>query len=76
VLDETGLVEHYQIEGTSPMFGNNDKGVDQSATSVVGAVSTLPTLRTSCTARCISSSPGADENWTQSIATSVEPEKE
>jgi hypothetical protein len=27
VLDETGLVENYQIEGTFPMFGNNDKGV-------------------------------------------------
>jgi hypothetical protein len=40
VLDETGLVENYQIEGTFPMFGNNDKGVDQSARSVVVAVST------------------------------------
>ena len=40
MLDETGLVEDYQIEGTSPMFGINDRGVDQSATSVGGAVST------------------------------------
>jgi hypothetical protein len=40
VLDETGLVENYQGEGTFPMFGNNDKGVDQSAISVVGTVST------------------------------------
>jgi formate C-acetyltransferase len=40
VLDETGLVEDYQIEGTFPMFGNNDKGVDQAATSAVGSVST------------------------------------
>jgi hypothetical protein len=40
VLDEIGLVENYQIEGTFPMFGNNDKGVDQSAKSVVVAVST------------------------------------
>ena len=39
VLDETGLAEDYQIEGTFPMCGNNDRGVEQIAASVVGAVS-------------------------------------
>ena len=40
MLDETGVVKVFQIEGTFPMFGNHDRGVDQSATSLVGAVST------------------------------------
>ena len=43
MLDEAGLVENCQIEGTFPMFGYNDKGVDQSVTSAVGAVSTKVT---------------------------------
>jgi len=35
VRDATGLVTDYKIEGTFPMFGNNDNRVDQLATWVV-----------------------------------------
>jgi len=38
VRDENGLVTDYQIDGTFPMFGNNDNAVDQIA---VWAVSTF-----------------------------------
>ena len=37
LLDETAQVEGYQIEGAFPMFGNNSRGCDQTATAVVGA---------------------------------------
>jgi hypothetical protein len=30
-------VEGYQIEGAFPMFGNDSRGFDQTATAVVGA---------------------------------------
>jgi hypothetical protein len=42
VLDETGPVERCQIEGTLPMLENNDKGVDQTATSAAGAIAPPP----------------------------------
>jgi formate C-acetyltransferase len=35
VRDETGLVTDYRIEGTFPLFGNNDNRVDRLATWVV-----------------------------------------
>ena len=37
LLDETAQVEGYRIEGAFPMFGNNSRGCDQTATAVVGA---------------------------------------
>ena len=37
LLDETAQVEGYRIEGALPMFGNDSRGCDQTATAVVGA---------------------------------------
>jgi hypothetical protein len=37
LLDETAQVEGYRIEGAFPMFGNNSRGCDQTATAVVDA---------------------------------------
>ena len=37
LLDETAQVEGYRIEGAFPMFGNDSRGCDQTATAVVGA---------------------------------------
>jgi formate C-acetyltransferase len=37
IRDDTGLVTDYRVEGTFPLFGNNDNRVDQLATWAVSA---------------------------------------
>jgi formate acetyltransferase 1 len=37
VRDDTGLITDYEIDGTFPVYGNNDNRVDQLAVWVVGA---------------------------------------
>ena len=48
MLNETGPVEDCQIEGTLPMFGNNDKGVDRTARSAADAVAPPITANVAC----------------------------
>jgi len=48
LLDETAQVEGHQIEGAFPMFGNNSRGCDQTATAVVGADSKKAVRPPSC----------------------------
>jgi hypothetical protein len=48
LLDETAQVEGYQIEGAFPMFGNDSRGCDQTATAVVGADSKKVVRPPSC----------------------------
>jgi len=74
VLNETGPVEDCQIEGTLPMFGNNDKGVDRTATSAADAVAP-PNHRERRVRHGACRPARAQGKWTRSTARSAEPEE-